>query len=85
MVADGETVEARAVVLDEFERKGHRFVTLDVAIDAPTAGPMQRITHTAIYQPRRLSADPTDLLDFGGPGPPMSSDALRRTASTTKR
>jgi acyl dehydratase len=53
-VGDGETVEARAVVLDEFERKGHRFVTLDVAIAADTR-PVQRITHTAIYRPRRLA------------------------------
>lgn len=53
-VADGETVAARAVVLDEFERKGHRFVTLDVAIDADDR-PVQRITHTAIYRPRRAT------------------------------
>jgi len=53
VVHDGATVEARAVVLDEFERKGHRFVTLDVAISAD-AHPVQRVTHTAIYQPRRL-------------------------------
>ena len=50
-VHDGETVEARAVVLDEFERKGHRFVTLDVAI-APTtarssASPTPRSTNPA--------------------------------------
>ncbi len=53
-VHDGETVEARAVVLDEFEKKGHRFVTLDVAVSAD-ARPVQRITHTAIYQPRKLT------------------------------
>jgi acyl dehydratase len=54
VVHDGATVEARSVVLDEFERKGHRFVTLDVAISAD-GEPAQRITHTAIYQPRRLA------------------------------
>ena len=54
VVHDGETVAARAVVLDEFERKGHRFVTLDVAISADDR-PVQRITHTAIYRPRRLT------------------------------
>ena len=53
-VADGETVTARAVVLDEFERKGHRFVTLDVAIDADDH-PVQRVSHTAIYRLRRTS------------------------------
>jgi acyl dehydratase len=52
LVGDGDTVEARARVTDEYERKGHRFVTLDVAL---TAGgrPVQRIAHTAIYRPRR--------------------------------
>jgi acyl dehydratase len=54
IVHDGETVAARAVVLDEFDRKGHRFVTLDVAISADDR-PVQRVTHTAIYQPRRLT------------------------------
>lgn len=51
-VRDGETVEARAEVVDEFERKGHRFVTLDVALLADERL-VQRITHTAIYRPRR--------------------------------
>jgi hypothetical protein len=41
-----------AVVLDEFERKGHRFVTMDVAISAD-GRPVQRVTHTAIHTPRR--------------------------------
>jgi hypothetical protein len=53
VVHDGEWVEARSVVLDEFERKGHRFVTLDVAITADDR-PVQRVTHTAIHTPRRL-------------------------------
>jgi hypothetical protein len=53
VVEDGERVEARSVVLDEFERKGHRFVTLDVAISAD-GRPVQRVTHTAIHTPRRL-------------------------------
>ena len=52
LVHDGEHVEARGVVTGEYERGGHRFVDLDVAI---TAGgrPVQRVAHTAIYQPRR--------------------------------
>ena len=53
-VQDGERVEARSVVLDEFERKGHRFVTLDVAISTD-GRPVQRVTHTAIHTPRRAS------------------------------
>ncbi len=51
LVRDGDEVSARAVVTDERERKGHRFVTLDVlhlAGDRPVA----RTTHTAIYRPR---------------------------------
>ena len=51
VLGDGEPVEVRACVLDEFERKGHRFVALDVAIDSD-GRPIQRITHTAIYTPR---------------------------------
>jgi acyl dehydratase len=54
VVSDGETVEARSIVLDERDRKGHRFVTLDVAISAD-GRPVQRVTHTAIHTPRRLS------------------------------
>jgi acyl dehydratase len=54
VVTDGETVEARSIVLDERERKGHRFVTLDVAISAD-GRPVQRVTHTAIHTPRRVA------------------------------
>ena len=68
-VPDGETVEARSVVLDEFERKGHRFVTLDVAISADDR-PVQRITHTAIYRPRRHSPDPDRSPEIRWPRPP---------------
>ena len=52
IVQDGERVTARAVVIGEFERRGHRFVTLDVALDSEDR-PVQRITHTAIHTPRR--------------------------------
>ena len=51
VVHDGEVVSARAVVTNEWERKGHRFVELDVlhlADDRPVA----RTIHTAIYHPR---------------------------------
>jgi acyl dehydratase len=51
VVQDGDLVSARAIVTDERERKGHRFVTLDVlhlAGDRPVA----RTEHTAIYRPR---------------------------------
>jgi hypothetical protein len=52
VVEDGEAVETRAVVLDERERSGHRFVTLDVATSAGDRC-VQRVTHTAIHTPRR--------------------------------
>lgn len=52
--AIGQAIEIRAVVLDEFERKGHRFVTLDVSISADGV-PVQRITHTAIHTPRPVA------------------------------
>jgi len=51
VVNDGDVVSARAIVTDERDRKGHRFVTLDVlhlAGDRPVA----RTEHTAIYRPR---------------------------------
>jgi acyl dehydratase len=51
LVRDGDEVEARARVLDEHERKGHRFVVLDVALSVGHR-PVQRVTHTAIHQLR---------------------------------
>jgi acyl dehydratase len=53
LVNDGDSVSTRAVVTAEWEHKGHRFVTLDVAVVA--AGELAaRITHTAIYAPRQV-------------------------------
>lgn len=51
LVHDGDLVSCRAIVAREWERKGHRFVELDVlhlADDRPVA----RVTHTAIHTPR---------------------------------
>ena len=56
VVQDGERVTARAVVIDEFERRGHRFVTLDVALDSddrPSSGSRTPQSHPP---PGRLSA-----------------------------
>ncbi len=47
----GAEFETRARVLDVFERKGHRFVRLDVALFAKER-PLLRVDHTAIYQLR---------------------------------
>jgi acyl dehydratase len=52
VVHDGDTVDARARVTKEWERKGHRFVEMDVGLFANADRLVARITHTAIYLPR---------------------------------
>jgi hypothetical protein len=54
LVRDGQTVQTRATVSNEWEHKGHRFVTLDVGILADGAV-AARVAHTAIYAPRQVS------------------------------
>jgi hypothetical protein len=50
---DGEHLQVRAKIVDAYERKGHQFVVLDVAI--LNAGALvSRIRHTAIWQPRKI-------------------------------
>ncbi|CAN5554225.1 hypothetical protein BH20ACT2_BH20ACT2_09160 [soil metagenome] len=51
VVGDGDRVETRALVTDVRERKGHRFVDLDV-LQLVGDRPVVRTAHTAIYQPR---------------------------------
>ena len=51
-VRDGDLVEVRGVVTDERERKGHRFVDLDVEVTAD-GEPAWSASHTAIWRPRR--------------------------------
>src|SRR5262249_33491646 len=51
-VRDGELVRTDATVTREWERRGHRFVTLDVIVTAETRVAM-RAAHTAIYEPRK--------------------------------
>ena len=46
--APGAEFETRARVLDVFERRGHRFVRLDVGL-FEGARPLLRVDHTAIY------------------------------------
>ncbi len=55
VVADGARLEVRAVVRDEWERKGHRFVLLDVSIHADGEAACS-IEHTAIWQTRAADA-----------------------------
>lgn len=52
LVHDGDLLSTRAVVLGTSERRGHRFVDLDVVIVADGLRPVLRARHTAIYQPR---------------------------------
>lgn len=49
----GETITAPARVADNYERKGHRFVELDVLTLAEGTRPVALIRHVAIYRPRQ--------------------------------
>ncbi|MBI4518138.1 MAG: hypothetical protein HY699_20235 [Deltaproteobacteria bacterium] len=51
----GDSVSARSRVLECYERNGHQFVVIDVLVAAEPHRPLQRIRHTAIYQPRALA------------------------------
>jgi acyl dehydratase len=48
----GDLLSARSRVSDNFERKGHRFVELDVLVVANDERPVARVRHTAIYRLR---------------------------------
>ncbi len=52
----GDELSARALVTGNYEKRGHRFVELDVLVYANGATPAARIAHTAIYRPRQLAA-----------------------------
>jgi hypothetical protein len=54
LVHDGDSVATSAIVTAEWEHKGHRFVTLDVAVIAADEL-ATRISHTAIYVPRQVA------------------------------
>ncbi len=51
LVHDGDQLEVRGRVAAEYERKGHRFVDLDVEITA-NGSPVWSAFHSAIWQPR---------------------------------
>jgi acyl dehydratase len=53
VVADGERVAARSQVVAEYQRKGHRFVELDVVLLSEEIRPVAVVRHTAIYEPRK--------------------------------
>ncbi len=52
----GDELSARALITDNYEHKGHRFVALDALVYGNGATPIARIAHTAIYRPRQLAA-----------------------------
>ncbi len=50
----GDEITARARVSANYERKGHRFVELDVLVLA-NGNPVARLAHVAIYRPRQVA------------------------------
>jgi hypothetical protein len=52
----GDEVSAKALITGNYDRKGHRFVDLDVLVYANRTTPAARIAHVAIYRPRQLAA-----------------------------
>ena len=52
----GDELSARALVTANYERKGHRFVDLDVLVYANGNTPTARLNHIAIYRPRQVAA-----------------------------
>jgi hypothetical protein len=52
----GAELVARARVLDNYEKKGHRFVELDALVVGDGTMPLAHCKHVAIYQPREQAA-----------------------------
>ena len=52
----GAVLTARARVTDNAERKGHRFVELDVLVVDGAGAPVAQVLHTAIWRPRQVAA-----------------------------
>jgi hypothetical protein len=52
---DGDRISTRGRVQAVYEKKGHRFVDLDLLMIANGARPLLHVAHTAIYQPRQLA------------------------------
>lgn len=54
-VRRGDHLSTRANVVSAFERKGHRFVELEVLTVAAGEEPVMAVRHVAIYEPRRAA------------------------------
>jgi len=52
----GDELTARARVIGNYDKKGHRFVELDALVVANGRTPLAHCHHTAIYQPREQAA-----------------------------
>jgi acyl dehydratase len=52
----GDELSAKALVTGNYDKKGHRFVDLDVLVYANRTTPVARIAHISIYRPRQLAA-----------------------------
>ena len=52
----GDEIAARAKVVGNYEKKGHRFVELDALVVANGTTPLAHCQHVAIYQPREQAA-----------------------------
>jgi len=52
----GDELTARAKVIGNYEKKGHRFVELDALVVANGVTPLAHCWHIAIYQPREQAA-----------------------------
>jgi hypothetical protein len=52
----GDVITARAKVIGNYDKKGHRFVELDALVLANGERPLAHCWHIAIYQPREQAA-----------------------------
>jgi acyl dehydratase len=52
----GDTLSVLARVAGNYERKGHRFVDLDIGVYAEDGRPVANIRHVAIYRPRQVAS-----------------------------
>ena len=52
----GDELTARARVIENYEKKGHRFVELDALVVGNGTTPLAHCKHVAIYQPREQAA-----------------------------
>ena len=52
----GDVITARAKVIGNYDKKGHRFVELDALVVANGQTPLAHCHHIAIYQPREQAA-----------------------------